>query len=439
MALIASSSADQTAAIQEAIDALAATGGGIVRLASGSHSATHLRLRTGTTLHFEDGASLSLTGSYEALADNRVTVIAEQSDRALIVAQGQQRIGLTGSGEILAPGPAFVIGDDPEVGTLVPAPRRPRVLVFEDCSEVTLSGIAVRHSPMWTLHLVACQGVTVRSVTIDNDRRLPNTDGIVIDSCADVSIEGVTISTADDGICLKTSRRGDVIGRMDRIAVRHCRVSSLSCALKIGTETFGDIDDVLFADCEVIDSNRALGVFSRDGGAISRVRFHRIAVDCRETPDGYWGSGEALTVTVLDRVASRPAGAVTSLEAIDISGRMEGAICLVAAQPGGISGVTLRNIALIQRPGDLRTGRQIDLRPTPAELAVAGGAKGRANAWQKDESGRIVGLTDYPGGLPALYSANVEGLDVSDLDFDRPAKLPEGWNDAAVVTEWSTP
>ena len=435
MMRIAPAAADQTRTVQQALDAAAKGGGGVVSLAPGRHQVTHLRLRTGTTLHLEDGATLAVAGSYDDLKDNTVSVIAEQSDRALIVAQGEGQIGLTGAGEIVAPGPAFVVGDDPEVGTLIPAARRPRVLVFEDCRDVTLSGITVRQSPMWTLHLVACQGVSVRGVTIDNDRRLPNTDGIVIDSCADVTIENVTISTADDGICLKTSRRGGSIGRMDRIAVRNCRVSSLSCALKIGTETFGDIDDVLFSDCEIVDSNRGLGVFSRDGGAISRVKFHRIAVECRETPDGYWGSGEALTVTMLDRVASRPAGAVTALEAVCISGRMEGAICLVAARPGGISGVRLHHIALVQRPGALGTGRQIDLRPTPADLAVVGGAKGRANAWQKDESGRIVGLSDYPDGLPGLYAAGVDDLDIVDLHIDRPAKLPAGWADAAVSRE----
>ena len=182
------------------------------------------------------------------------------------------------------------------------------MLVFEDCTGVRLEGITIADSPMWTMHLVACAAVVVTGVTVNNDRRLPNTDGLVIDSCHDVLVERVKIATADDGVCLKTTRRAAGIGTCADVTVRHCTVSSQSCALKIGTESFGDVAGIVFEDCAVIDSNRALGIFSRDGGPISDVRFSRISVECHETADGFWGSGEALTVTVVDRRASAAGG-----------------------------------------------------------------------------------------------------------------------------------
>ena len=419
MTIVPASTTDQTAQIQSAIDALAAAGGGRVVLAAGEHLCGALRLKDRIGLHLEAGAVLRLTPDYEALAGNVVSVIAEGSDRALIVAQGATGIAITGEGEIAAPGRAYIAGDDPEVGTWVPAKLRPRVLVLEDCSGVEISGVIISDSPMWTMHLVACVDVRVMGVRVENDRRLPNTDGLVIDSCHDVLVEGVEISTADDGVCLKTTRRAAGIGTCSNVTVRHCRVSSQSCALKIGTESFGDVTGIVFEDCTVIESNRALGIFSRDGGRISDVRFSRIAVECHETPDGFWGSGEALTVTVVTRRPELPAGAVSGLVVEDISGTMEGAINLVSTVAGGISGVRLSRIAITQRPGTLGTARRYDLRPTPADLAPPATAPGRANAWTRGADGMVVGLVDYPGSLPGVFASGVEGLALDGVVVER--------------------
>jgi len=419
MTSLSPSNIDQTAAIQSAIDAASASGGGRVVLRAGEHPCGALRLRDRVELHLEAGAVLRLTPDYAALAANTVTVIAEGSDRGLIVGQGASGISITGAGEIAAPGRAYIAGDDPEVGTWVPAKLRPRVLVLEDCTGVEISGVRITDSPMWTMHLVNCRDVRVTKARVENDRRLPNTDGLVIDSCHDVLVEGVDISTADDGVCLKTTRRAAGIGTCERVTVRDCRVSSQSCALKIGTESFGDVTDIVFEDCAVTDSNRALGIFSRDGGRISGVRFSRISVECHETPDGFWGSGEALTVTVVDRRAELPAGAVADLVVEDITGVMEGAINLVStAAP--ISGVTLRRIALTQQAGKLGTARRYDLRPTPADLAPAAGASGRANAWTKGADGVVIGLVDYPGAqMPGVFVSGVEGLAMDGVAVGR--------------------
>jgi len=418
---------DQTEAVQKAIDAAAAGGGGTVALAAGRHPCGPLRLRGGVTLEIQKNAVLAFDATYERFASNTVSVVAEGSNRALIVAQGQHGVAIRGEGDILAPGRAYVAGEDLEVGTYLPAILRPRVLVVEDCTNVSIEGVRIIDSPMWTVHLVACSAVRIDDLRIDNDLRLPNTDGIVVDSCIDLRIEGANISTADDGICLKTTRRASGIGRMSGVVVRRCKVRSRSCALKIGTESFGNITDVVFEDCEVVDSNRALGVFSRDGGAISGIRYSRIGVECHETPVGFWGSGEAITVTAVDRRPERPAGPVSGIVFEDISGTMEGAITLVATAPAGIHDVRLQRIGLEQRPGELGTAQSFDLRPTPADLAPTPGNRGRANAWTKDADGQVVGLVPFPNGLPAIFARGVEGLVLDAVQTRRPDPLPQGW------------
>ncbi|MEF2070310.1 glycoside hydrolase family 28 protein [Consotaella aegiceratis] len=427
---------DATRRLQSAINAAHAAGGGRVLVEAGRHDCHGLWLKSNVELHLAPGAVLQPRPDYEAYAETRVDHVAEDSDRGILVAREAENIAITGTGTIEAGGEAFIAGDDPVMGTWIPAPLRPRTIIFDRCRNVRLENFTIRNSPMWTIHAIACRHLAVKAIAVDNDRRMPNTDGFVVDACEDVTIEDADIRTADDGVVLKTTATPDgrPIGACRRVRVANSRIESRSCALKIGTETYGDVEDIVFEDCEIVGSNRGLGIFSRDGGRIARVRFSRIAVDCAETPDGFWGSGEALTVNVVDRRPDRPAGAVTDLVVEDITGRMEGAINLVALRPGSIAGVRLDRIDLVQHPGRLGTALAYDLRPTSADLAPAPEAAGRANAWVKDAEGKVVGLAAYPGGMPGLFASSIADLDLGDVVIRRPEPLPASWNPAPIVT-----
>ncbi|MBB4120623.1 glycoside hydrolase family 28 protein [Martelella radicis] len=427
---IAAAQGDATARIQSAIDGAAETPVTVI-LETGVHSSGGLRLASDVELRFEEGAELHFLPDYEAYAATPVRVIAEESDRAMISAEGACNIAITGKGRIFGGGAHFSLGEDTEMGTRIPAASRPRLLVLDGCANVTLSGFAAIHSPMWTLHVVNCAGVSIEGVAVDNDLSMPNTDGIVIDGCRDVTVSGCNISTADDGVVLKTSQRpdGSVVGTCERVEVSGCRVRSRSCALKIGTESFGDFRDITFVSCDVVDSNRGLGIFSRDGGVVENVLFRDIRIDCRETPAGFWGSGEAITINLVDRrPEKRPAGRISGVVIENISGTMEGAINLYAEHAGGIENVVLGEISLSQRPGAYGTALAYDLRPTPADLVTAPGQDGRANAWRKGADGRVIGLIDYPGGMPAIFARNVEGLKLEVVAIERPEPLPQGFN-----------
>ncbi len=424
---------DCTSSLQAALDRTALAGERLV-LAPGEHRCGALVLPSGVDLHLPRGAVLRFRDDYEAYRQNRVRVLAEKSDTAMMSAFGATNLRISGEGTILAPGGAYITGRLDDMGTHIPAAERPRVLVLHDCTNVMLEGVTIRQSPMWTIHLVACSNVDIAGLTIDNDREMPNTDGIVIDSCANVAIRHCDIATADDGVVLKTSldAEGQPVGPCRSISVETCRVESRSCALKIGTETFSDVDTVIFRDCDVVRSNRALGIFSRDGGSIRNVECTDIRVEARETPDGFWGSGEAITLNVVDRRASRPAGPIEAITFQNMSGVMEGAINLVADGKAGIRNVVLRNVAIRQAVGRFNGGKY-DMRPTRFDLAPSPDAAGRANAFVKDEDGAVIGLVSYPGGQPALYSENVQELFLEAVRFERPSPLPEGWNEKEVV------
>ena len=432
---VAASGLDATATIQQAINAASSAGGGRVSLSAGRHVSAGLQLKSGVELHLAEDAVLTPVSDYDAYGLTRVSVIAEDSDRGMIIANGAHDIAVTGPGRIEAGGENFIIGDDKAMGTYIPAKKRPRVMVLESCRNVRLENLNVSGSPMWTLHMVDCEDLHFRNLRIENDRRLPNTDGIVLDACRRALIEDCLISTADDGICLKTSAGpdGKAVGMCADITVRRCTVSSMSCALKLGTESFGDFTDVVFEDCKVVQSNRGMGLFSRDGGAMRNIRFSRIEAECHETPGGFWGSGEAVTVTVVDRRPERQAGRVDNLIVEDLSGSMEGAINLVSTSAAGIHNVRFERITLAQQPG-----MQYDLRPTNADIAPSADAAGRANAWTQDAEGRIVGMEDYPGGMPAIYLEGVHDFSADDVAIKRAMPLPEGWNGQEIVATASS-
>jgi polygalacturonase len=433
------SSGECTEALQLALNAAAAKGMRLV-LGQGVHLCGSLQLPSGLDLHLADGAVLRFVADYAAYADNIVDVIAESSNTAMIRASNASGIRISGKGIIEAPGPDFIVGRLDDMGTHIPAALRPRVLVMEGCDDVRLEGFSIRSSPMWTVHLIACRNVAVEALDIDNDREMPNTDGIVIDACENVTIRHCNIATADDGVVLKTSKGpdGKAVGACRNILVEHSSIESRSCALKIGTETHGDVENITFRDCQIVRSNRAIGIFSRDGGHIRQIASQRISVDAHETPDGFWGSGEAITINVVDRHPGTPAGRVEGILFEDISGSMEGAVNLVADSASGIANVRLARIGIRQVDGPYK-GHRYDVRPTHFDLAPSPDAAGRANAWVKDENGQVIGLVAYPGGMPALYARNIENLSLEDVSFERPTPLPSGWNDKAVVVHEGEP
>lgn len=409
-------------------------------LEPGVHRCGGLRLRSALTLEITAGAELHFIPDYEAYAHTPVSVVAEESDRAMIVATGAHDISIVGAGRIFCDGStAFSHGDDGEMGTLVASRRRPRVMVLDECRHIRIEGLRIEDSPMWTLHLVDCESVDISGVSVNNNRRMPNTDAIVIDGSRNVTIRNCTLRTADDGIVLKTSSRaaGGRTGPCEDILVSHCTVESHSCALKIGTESFSPFRNISFEDMRLEGSNRGLGIFSRDGGTIENVRFSRVTLECHETPAGFWGSGEAVTINTIDRrPEDEPAGWIRDIVVEDVSGTMEGAINMVAERTGDISGITLRRLNLRQVPGSLGTALCYDVRPTPADRFdrfPADKGAGRVNAWRFGPDGRIIGLVDYPGGMPGVFAKGITRLTLEDVKIDRPDPMPENWNREHVV------
>ncbi|MDE5960971.1 MAG: glycoside hydrolase family 28 protein, partial [Duncaniella sp.] len=95
-----------TAAIQKAIDRVAAKGGGTVLVPAGEWLSGRLMLKSNVNLHISEGATLEFTGNiadYLPLVDSRYEGADVKSLGAMIYANNAENIAVTGKGHLKAP------------------------------------------------------------------------------------------------------------------------------------------------------------------------------------------------------------------------------------------------------------------------------------------------------------------------------------------------
>ena len=114
----------------------------------GVHHLGGVRLRSNLTIEVSEGAELHFISDYDAYAATTATVIAEESDRGMLVAREARNLAIVGGGRIFANGAAgFASGMDPEMGVLKAHKLRPRVLVLEGCIDVRIEDVRIDDAP----------------------------------------------------------------------------------------------------------------------------------------------------------------------------------------------------------------------------------------------------------------------------------------------------
>ncbi|MBN2290802.1 MAG: glycoside hydrolase family 28 protein [Pirellulales bacterium] len=268
-----------TKAIQEAIDRCAETGGGTVRLPSGTWLCGTLYMKNNVTLWLDGGCVL--LGSKE-LADYPKNIPATRSwtdryvNRSLIAGEGLKNIAIRGRGTIDGNGSAF-----PMKEYLI----RPYIIRLVKCRDVLVEGIRLQSSPMWMQHYLACDRLTLRGLTVFNHVAC-NNDGIDVDGCSDVCISDCFIDSDDDAITLKST-----LGRpCENVAITNCVASSHCNAIKMGTESHGGFKNITISNCAVCSpryskckygTQRGLAGIALeivDGGHLDRVAIDNIAI-----------------------------------------------------------------------------------------------------------------------------------------------------------------
>ncbi|MFW5751280.1 MAG: glycoside hydrolase family 28 protein [Planctomycetota bacterium] len=272
-----------TVAIQQAIDAAAADGGGTVVVPQGVFVTGALFLRDRVTLHLDAAAVLRASHDldhYRPLAaDHNVQQNVDLQPYHLLVAHAVEDVAITGRGTIDGQGPAF--WDPPSTCAFFTAKSRrvSPLIELRSARRVRLEGVTIADAPGWTVHVLDCHDVRVRDITIANDLHGPNTDGIDVTDSSDVIITSSIITAGDDAIVLKS-----LGGVNERIVVSDCILHTNCSALKLGAaESIGIIRQVAFSNCIIHDSSRGVHLACMAGGTFEDVTVSNILCDTHGT------------------------------------------------------------------------------------------------------------------------------------------------------------
>jgi polygalacturonase len=253
-----------TVAFQKTLDACAVAGGGDVLVPAGKYLIGSVQIGNHTVLRLATNSII--TGSPDPndypMMDIRWEGRWQLGRRALIYSANVDHIGIIGPGRI-------------EGNPAVAAPQNPRgVVVLEpiSCNEVRWEGFTVTQGGNWATHPTYCSKVVIKNVNITGSR-----DGIDVDSCSNVRIEGCNIDTGDDSISLKSGRGldGARIGKpTEDVLITGCDLNCRRFAcVGIGSETSGGIRDVRIENCKM--TSRTFGIYIKTrigrGGVIENI------------------------------------------------------------------------------------------------------------------------------------------------------------------------
>lgn len=128
----------------------------------------------------------------------------------------------------------------------------------------------IHHRDGWTLHVYNSNTVNINNVKI-----FSGNDGTDPDSSVNVVYDGVNIISQDDALAIKT--RGS--GSAENVVFKNGFAKSAASALKIGEATVNKpVNNIVFQDSTVYDSDRALVVNPRGEGNIGKVTYTGITV-----------------------------------------------------------------------------------------------------------------------------------------------------------------
>jgi polygalacturonase len=303
-----------TEAIASAIRACRAAGGGTVVVPDGRFVTGAIRLHSGVNLHLSDKATLAFSqdpAHYLPVVFTRWEGVELMNYSAFIYAWEAENIGITGGGTLdgqadadhwwnwRGTGPSNTAQQTPArtrliemQATGVPVATRvfgeghylrPNFIQPYRSRNILIEGVRIINSPMWEIHPVLSQSVTVRNVSINSHG--PNNDGCDPESCKDVLIEGCTFDTGDDCIALKSGRNDD--GRrvnvpVENVVIRNCTMKDGHGGVVIGSEISGGARDVFAEKCRMDSPNldRALRIKSNSvrGGLIEGIYMRDVTV-----------------------------------------------------------------------------------------------------------------------------------------------------------------
>jgi polygalacturonase len=351
-------------AIQKAVDACAAAGGGMVYAPPGQYTSGTIHLRSHVRLHLEAGATVY------SLHDK------SHFDKDALL-YGEDLVNITIEGRGVFDGEAaydrrlkgdheddFIRPNQLEMEALglpllrsFPKPDQTgKMVLLVRCTDVRISGVSFIDSPSWTIHPVGCERLVIDGVTIRTS--LENgvwADGIDPDGCKDVRIANCTIETGDDAIVFYSMDWFGPAKPCENITVTNCRLSSASSAVKFCDGNIAGIRNVTIDNCVLTSSNRGIAFMTFDGGAVENVVLSNLTIDTVRYEWFWWGDGEPFHFNIRKRSEvhanwppekDRPAGAIRNVKIQNVIAHGYGSSVCNGHPDSWLDGVSFENVKL---------------------------------------------------------------------------------------------
>jgi len=447
-------SGDARPAIQHALDAAGAAGGGTVYLPPGEYTSGTLHLRSHVRLLIDSGATLY--ASLDGKAFDKA---------ALLYGEGVDNITIEGRGTV--DGQASYVWQDNGsfddalirenmllAAALAKAQGKPlmrsfpagfeketmypHLILLLRCKDVRIAGLSFVRSRSWTINPYACERLTIDGVYIQSSlKEAVWADGIDPDGCKDVHISNSTIETGDDAIVLWSSNIYGPPLPCENITVTNCRLSSASSALKFCDGNMNCIRHVTVDNTVIRDSNRGIAFMLYDGGYVSDVVLSNLTIECRRHDWFWWGDGDPFHFEIKRRSevdgqphpGQPPAGSIRNVLIRNVVAHGQGTSTIHGHPDSYLDGVSLDNIKLflsndpdspLQKTVDalqVRWARNLKLRDVEVIWDKPAAAKWRSAL--RVEDARDLELDGFRGrpaavGASAVAFKNVDGATVRD-------------------------
>jgi len=144
---------------------------------------------------------------------------------------------------------------------------RPNMVVITNSKNVLFDGPTFKNAPQFALNPHGCINMIIRNVTINNEYSAQNGDGIDISECKNVLIYHCTVNAGDDGICMKSSGKGDVLNNpaLKNVIIADCIVYHAHGGFVIGSNTNGGMQNVYVTNCNYVNTDVGIRVKSSRG------------------------------------------------------------------------------------------------------------------------------------------------------------------------------
>jgi polygalacturonase len=425
-----------TKAIQSAIDACTANGGGTVLIPGGDFRTGTIQLKNDVTLKLSSsGHLLGSTNREDYLNRDVMTsrgVGPGNGNIVLIFAANATNVTVEGRGTIDGDGGVFYTGRGDGTGPRAPgspAPTnavnidRPHLMVFARCENLLMRDVFLTRSAYHCVRILNCENVHFDGVRIFNRVNL-NNDGFHFNDCRYVNIDNCNIKCQDDACALFGSNQYFTIanssfstrwsvfrfggGSPNHIAVANCLIyETYGCPIKFGG---GNCSNITFDNLIMRDVTGPISI-TQGGGNGRRSETNDTQ---NATPRGIrnisFGNIEATIVAEPQQQADMP------FKPGIRDGEKFTCITLNAVGGGVIENITFNNV----------------------HVTASGGGTAEMGAVRdvSTNTGEYFGI----GVRPAygLYARGIKGLTLQNVRFDtmtpdqRPAVILDDVNDAAI-------